>query len=76
VHHLTLQCQTVRVHPVYVIEEEQVLSEEEALALCIQVMKNVTYCFNSVTAASWDINCKHPSCKELLLNTIDKVEGR
>ena len=52
------------------------MSDEEALALCISVMKNITYCFNSVTAASWDINCKHPSCMELLLNTIDKVEGR
>ena len=52
------------------------MSDTEALALCIRVMKNITYCFNSVTAASWDINVKHPSCKELLLNTIDKVEGR
>ena len=52
------------------------MSDTEALALCIRVMKNITYCFNSVTAPSWDINVKHPSCKELLLNTIDKVEGR
>ena len=52
------------------------MSDKEALALCISVMKNITYCFNSVTAASWDINCKHPSCDELLRNTIDTVEGR
>ena len=52
------------------------MSDEEKLALCIKVMKNVTYCFNSVTSATEDINCEHPSCKELLLNTIKKVEGR
>ena len=52
------------------------MNDEEALALCLRVMKNITYCLDSVTAASWDINCKHPSCKDLLLNTIDKVESR
>ena len=48
----------------------------DRIDLCIRVMKNIAYCFDSVTAASWDINCKHPSCKELLLNTINKVEGK
>ena len=50
------------------------MSDKEALALCISVMKNVTYCLNSVD--TWGENSKHPSCKELLRNTIDKVEGK
>ena len=50
------------------------MSNEEALSLCISVMKNVTYCFNSMKEAG--IKHKHPSCQELLQNTIDKVEGR
>ena len=50
------------------------MSDKDALALCISVMKNVTYCFNSVD--TWGENSKHPSCKELLRNTIDKVEGK
>ncbi len=56
------------------------MSDEEALALCIRVMKNVTYCFNSVPRCGYcvegGINCKHPSCSTLLHNTIDTVEGR
>ena len=49
------------------------MSDTEALALCISVMKNVTYCFDSVKLMSED---GHSSCNELLRNTIDKVEGR
>jgi len=51
------------------------MSDAEALALCISVMKNVTYCFDSGNKTS-GTDIEHPSCKELLHNTIDKVEGR
>ena len=51
------------------------MSDKDALTLCIQVMKNVTYCFDSGNNTS-DTDIEHPSCKELLRNTIDKVEGR
>lgn len=47
---------------------------EEALALCIRVMKNVTYCFDSIEGDA--LNEKHPSCRMLLLWAIDMVEGR
>lgn len=61
------------------------MSDKEALALCIAAMKNVTYCFNSIEANGYcrfdtvkgtTDNEKHPSCEELLRNTLDKVEGR
>ena len=50
------------------------MSDAEALALCITAMKNVTYCFDSMKEIS--VEWQHPSCKELLQATIDKVEGR
>ena len=50
------------------------MSDEEALDLCIKVMKNVVVCFKSIEGEV--LNEKHPSCHELLQGTIDKVEGR
>ena len=57
------------------------MSDAEALALCITAMKNVTYCFNSEVEECYScreegITSKHPSCNDLLRNTIDKVEGK
>ena len=51
------------------------MSDKEALKLCIRVMKSVTYCFDSVHDMGVT-DVKHPSCNELLHNTIDEVEGR
>ena len=51
------------------------MSDAEALELCITAMKNVTYCFISVEKTGVT-DVKHPSCNELLRNTIDKVESR
>lgn len=50
------------------------MSDKEALELCITAMKNVTYCFDSVYNTGCD--SKHPSCNDLLRNTIIKVEGK
>ncbi len=61
------------------------MSDEEALALCISTMKNVTYCFNSIESDGYfrvdsvkgtTLNEKHPSCLMILKSVIDKVEGR
>ncbi len=61
------------------------MSDEEALALCIQAMKNVTYCFNSIEAEGYfavdevkgtTLNEKHPSCLMLLESVLTKVQGR
>ena len=56
------------------------MSDKEKLALCISVMKNVTYCFDCEEEVCYScreegITSKHPSCNELLRNTIDKVKG-
>lgn len=50
------------------------MSNEEALDLCIKVMKNIVVCFKSIEGEV--LNEKHPSCAMLLRVTIDKVEGR
>lgn len=47
------------------------MTESEALALCIVVMKNVIVCFNSIEGDV--LNEKHPSCLMLLKGTLEKV---
>ena len=48
------------------------MTESEALALCIRVMKNVTYCFDSIEGDV--LHEKHPSCMTLLKSVIKKAE--
>lgn len=50
------------------------MSDEDALDLCILVMKNIVVCFKSIEGDV--LNEKHPSCSMLLQATIDKVERR
>ena len=48
------------------------VGEREALDLCIRVMKNVTYCFDSIEGEL--LNEKHPSCRMMLRDAIEQVE--
>jgi hypothetical protein len=45
----------------------------DKIQLLIDTLKNVSFCLDSIE--SDDINSKHPSCREFIVNTLAKFEG-